>query len=126
MRKKLKELGSDKRHKFYAQFVRFGVKIGYKGPIATVLLKNVCDEYGDLITDHLWFNKTKGFTNLNLVEDDIISFDARVDAYEKGYKGYDCMKQLDNPIEMDYKLSYPTHIQRVSNDELQKESEMSK
>lgn len=40
MRKKLKEMGADKRYEFVGTF-RFGIKDGYKGPLKTVLLINV-------------------------------------------------------------------------------------
>lgn len=111
MRNELRNIGSNERYTFSALFVRFGMKNGYVGPIETVLLSNVCDEAGNLITDHLWFNKTKGFAKLDLIKDDIVSFNARVSSYQKGYKGYNFEKRLNCPIENDYKLSYPTHIQ---------------
>ena len=41
---------------------------------------------------------------------DIIAFQARVTAYEKGYKGY--RKDVYKPIEIDYRLSNPTKISK--------------
>lgn len=108
MRKKLKQKGFDERHTFTGTFERFGIKRGYKGPVETVLLVDIFDSNGKKMTDHLWFNKTKGFASLDLKEGDIIQFDARVAACEKGYKGY--REDVYAPIKTDYKLSYPTKI----------------
>ena len=41
---------------------------------------------------------------------DVIAFQARVTAYEKGYKGY--RKDVYKPIEIDYRLSNPTKLPR--------------
>lgn len=114
MRKKLKEIGSDNRNTFTGTFVRFGYKNGWKGPIETLLLKDIRQLNGEIVAEHLWFTKTKGFANLDLKEGDILKFNARVSVYEKGYKGYDFMKQLENPVSKDYKLSYPTKIEIIS------------
>ena len=112
MRKALEEI-EDIRGTFVGTFVRKGSKNGYKGPEPTLLLKDVKDLSGKYITDHLWFNYTKGFQKLGeLKEGDVVQFDARSKAYEKGYKGY----RIDVycPIELDYKLSHPTKIKKVS------------
>jgi hypothetical protein len=109
MRKELKKI-NDYRGTFYGEFVRKGYKKGWRGTLPTILLKNIRDENGKLMCDHLWFNYTKGFEALGELEEGaIIQFDARVRPYIKGYKGYrddvwDC------PIEKDYKLSHPTKI----------------
>ncbi len=112
MRKILKDKGNEKRYTYTGTFVREGRKNGYKGTERTLLFKNVKDSEGNLITEHLWFNYTKGFEKANLNEGDIVEFSARVSEYEKGYKGrrWDVYK----PIETDYKLSYPTKIKNLS------------
>lgn len=100
----MRQLGAlyGRRNRFSGTFVRDGLKGAYRGPgyDETVLLKDIRDEYGNIVADHLWFNKTKGFEELFLIEGEIVSFDARVDDYLKGYKkdGYD------------YKLSRPTKV----------------
>lgn len=109
MRKDLKNIGSEERFTFIAIFKRTGIKNGYKGKLKTVLFENVRKyDTRELVTDHLWFNYTKGFHLANLHEGDEVQFDARVECYEKGYKGY--RKDIYIPVSVDYKLSKPTHI----------------
>ena len=85
------------------------------------MLKNI-RLYGnnDIITDHLWFSLGKQFQKLNLKEGDIISFDARVAKYVKGYKGderyfFEETGRLPPPISTDYKLERPTKMKIESN-----------
>jgi hypothetical protein len=102
----------DIRDVFSGTFVRFGTKNGYKGPEPTVLLKEIHDISGKVVTSHLWFNLTKGFANLGpLVEGDVIEFRARVTQYIKGYQGR--RDDVYVPIEADYKLSRPTKLRVV-------------
>lgn len=109
MRKELMSLNGE-RNVFTGEFSRFGTKQGYKGMERTVLLKNVKDFRGEVVTDHLWFNFTKGFANIEslLVEGVEVEFNARVKQYTKGYMGY--REDVYKPIETDYKLSHPTKI----------------
>ena len=77
----------------------------------TVLLVDVRDSDGNLVTDHLWFNYTKGFESLgDLQEGDVIRFDARVRPYVKGYVN---QRAYIDEREVDYKLAYPTKVARV-------------
>lgn len=110
MRKKLEKIGSEERHVFTGTFVRYGVKSGYRGPLETVLLKDIKDKHGKIVADHLWFNNTKGFAKYDLKEGDRLRFEARVSEYLKGYKGHDEWVCIEKPLELDYKLSYPTKI----------------
>ena len=100
------------RDTFTGTFVRYGEKHGYKGPMPTVLLKNVHDQSGKEVCDHLWFNLTKGFASLNLKGGELVEFRARVKEYVKGYQGrrYD----VDVPVEADYKLSHPTKLRVIT------------
>lgn len=108
MRNELEKI-KEVRGTFIGIFIRKSSKNGYRGPEPTLLLKDVRDLNGKYITDHLWFNYTKGFQKLgSLKEGDIIQFDARSKPYEKGYKGY--RDDVYCPIETDYKLSHPTKI----------------
>jgi hypothetical protein len=114
MRKKLSEL-ENQRKKFTGVFERFGFKKAYRGPdLQTVLLRGIRDENGKLLTDHLWFNLTKGFKEARLKKGDIVSFEARIKEYVKGYMGYreDIYKK---PIEYDYKLDRPTKVIKIAN-----------
>lgn len=110
MREKLREIGCEERHRFTATFSRFGTKNGFKGLVETVLLIDVKDANGNIVTNHLWFNKTKGFASLSLNEGDVVEFTARVDEYTKGYFGR--REDVYKPIEKDYRLTYPTNIKR--------------
>ena len=114
MRKNLKKIGTQERHTFTGTFVRYGTRSGYKGMEPTLLLKEIKDKDGKIVTDHLWFALTKGFSKYELEEGDVLQFDARVSKYIKGYKGYDFIKNLECPIEEDYKLSYPTKIKLLT------------
>jgi len=100
------------RKKFKGTFDRFGQKSGYKGPLTTVLLKDIIDiSTGKVVTDHLWFNLTKGLEKLQLMEGDIVGFDARVTRYLKGYQG----RREDelHPVGIDYRLSFPTKVEKL-------------
>ena len=105
------------RTRFKGVFVRIGIKTNtYTGwQEETLLLRDIIElETGKKVTDHLWFNYTKGFKDLGeLSEGDILEFDARVTPYKKGYRGYDDDKWLANPPRIDYKLSRPTKIKKV-------------
>lgn len=110
MRAQLKQINGI-RKRFQGTVDSFGTKSGWKYPLPTILLINVIGlSTNQLITDHLWFNLTKGFSKLDLKEGDIIKFDARVKSYYRGYKGYKEEIQWEHPIELDYKLSHPTMI----------------
>jgi len=108
-----KELASQEgqRKKFTATFDRLGKKVGYQGYAEeTILLKNITDETGKRMADHLWFRYTQGFVKLKLLPGDHIEFEARVKEYRKGYVN----KALNiNNKTSDYKLSHPTKINVV-------------
>ena len=89
------------RSRFSGVVVRFGEKHFRAHTKRTVLLRDIRDEHGHTITDHLWFNFTEGFEMAVMDPGDLISFDARVTPYWKG---------LDH-CDLDYKLSYPTNIE---------------
>ena len=111
MREQLEEI-NEYRGTFTGEFVRLGKKRSYGYLKETVLLIDVKDEAGKKMTDHLWFNLTKGFQNLNLKEGDLVQFDARVKEYQKGYKGR--RRQVYKPVENDYKLSHPTKLSVIN------------
>ena len=104
----------NERQIFTGTFVRFGEKTGYKGPVSTVLLKDIHGDSGQILTDHLWFNLTKGFKALRMKENDIIEFHARVKRYVKGYQGH--REGVYTPVEMDYKLSHPNKLRKLPPD----------
>lgn len=93
----------DVRDTFIGTFKRIGSKPGS----LTVLLTNIHKslEPAKILSDHSWFNFTKGFSELgHLTEGDRISFTARVKRYEKGSKGSETF---------DYRFSIPLNVKRV-------------
>lgn len=109
MRKKLSKINGE-RTKFFGKFERIGSKSGWKGKEKTVLIKDISDQYGTSVADHIWFNYTKGFQNIYLNNGDLLEFEARVKEYEKGYKG--SRLDVDAPVSRDYKLSHPSKIRK--------------
>ena len=107
MRKSLAVL-NESRATFTGIFERVGTKSSYGHPKKTLLLKDVRGIAGNPVTDHLWFNYTKGFAELGLKAGDVVQFNARVKKYVKGYRGR--RDDVDKPIETDYKLSHPTKL----------------
>jgi hypothetical protein len=117
MRKKMRAMNGD-RLTFTGVFVRKGSKPAFRGPdLITILLQDIKTADGKIVADHLWFNYTKGFEAIEpLQEGDVIRFDARVQLYEKGYKGRRD-DVYDRPVKADYKLSRPTRICKEGNDD---------
>jgi len=64
-----------------------------------------------IVTDHLWFTMGKRFGLLGLKEGEQVEFEARVDAYYKGYIGHEWGVQ-----EKDYHLEYPTKLRKLAQD----------
>jgi hypothetical protein len=116
MRRNLKNI-NNVRGDFSGVFERYGSKRGWKGyPDKTILLKDVRSSAGEVVSDHLWFNHTKGFDKLGtLNEGEEIKFKARVKSYVKGYRGYrDDI--WDKPVQTDYRLSHPTDIRKAKSE----------
>jgi hypothetical protein len=109
LRKALKQIDGCRRT-FSGTVSRTATKTSFGYTKKTLLLVDLKDSKGVVITDHLWFNLTKGFERLGLVVGDIVQFDARVKEYVKGYQGH--RWDVDKPVEIDYKLSHPTKIER--------------
>lgn len=125
MREKLAKMNGV-RATFEGVVGKFGWKRGYNGDRQpTLLLKDVkLVDTGEVVTDHLWFTMGKRWEMQQLTIGDRVRFEARVKPYIKGYRGYrksnyyDYDEEEDEDdvpqIEMDYKLSYPTKIRKVS------------
>ena len=111
MRHKLKRLNGS-RLTFKGEYVRTGIKNGFKGTEETVLIKDIVHD-NEPVCDHVWFNKTKGFRQLNLQSGDTVEFDARVEDYQKGYRGWDIEKQISRPLRWDYHLTRPTKVKKI-------------
>jgi hypothetical protein len=112
VRAELKKI-DNQRTRFSGIFQRKGKKKNYLGySEETILLNEIKDEKGNVVTDHIWFNLTKAFDSLGqLQQGDVIEFEARVSGYTKGYmyKGIHLGRK-----EKDFKLSRPTQIKIVS------------
>ena len=111
MREKLVEL-NDKRITVSAKVEKFGSRKSFIGFLQkTVLLIDIKDQSGKMLCDHLWLTEGKQIKNLSLIVGDFIMFTARVTEYEKGYKGvYD----ESNPVEVDYRLSFPSNFTKIT------------
>ena len=113
MRKKL-ETHDGERLYFCGTFERFGTKPGWYSPEKTILLSDVKDKYGNIVTEHIWLNYTKGLQKLGELEKgDRICFHARVKEYVKGYVSY--REDIDERT-VDYKLSHPTKFMKKCGD----------
>lgn len=103
-----------KRGKFSGTVYRFGSKPAYKGaPMVTVLLRDVRDEQGTQVTDHLWFTVRKQLRELGLEPGDRVEFMARVMPYHKGYRGRREDDDERPSPGIDYGLRNPTQIKKV-------------
>ena len=80
------------------------IKKSYRYCRPTLLLTHVAlAETGELITDHLWLNYTKGFLDLGkLLTGDLLRFNGRVASYVKGYFG--------TSQKLDYKVERPSQV----------------
>ena len=105
MRSELKKIEGQKQ-KFRGTLERFGTKSNWKtGKLErTVLLSDVTNYAGNIITDHLWFNYTKKLEALKLKEGDRIQFYGIVKPYIKGYE----------KNKLDYKITYPSKIVKLT------------
>lgn len=118
MRSELAKINNH-RDKFYGHFERFGQKSNYKTgkPEITVLLLDIRDKTGKQVTDHLWFNFTKGFQEIHRKEPlqtgELIQFEARIKPYTKGYE----------KDQLDYKLSHPSKIHKNKTLKFREENE---
>jgi len=115
IRNELKELGTQTRFRFSGKFVKYGFKYkDYRKTHAapTILLQEITllkDTDKILITDHLWFNLTKGFKKLGILQkNELVSFNGRITKYTKGYQGY--RDDIKKPIIIDYGIERPTKI----------------
>lgn len=112
-RKKLQHLGNKKRFRFSGKFIKYGFKYtDYRKThaVPTILLGDIKLIQNDiLLTDHLWFNLTKGFKHIGILRiNDLVSFNGRIATYTKGYQGWNT--DIKKPIKTDYDIERPTKI----------------
>jgi len=108
------EAHDGERLRFRGTVERFGAKRGWRGrQLETILFSDVrLVETGELMTDHIWF--TSGAWSLGLIDGDTVEFDARVDSYEKGYKGGRAERLGLATYDIDYHLERPSKVVVVS------------
>ena len=94
------------RIKVKGTFERFGTKRGFRGPLETILLKDIEDEHGELLSDHVWFTRGRSWPVLK--RGDTVSLVARIEEYERGYNGR--RDDVLSATSLDYKLTRPTKI----------------
>ena len=109
-----KTLGANegKRGLYTGKFVKTGSKHGYKGNIVTIIWKDVKDETGQIVADHIWSNMTKAFEQADLKLGDLVEFRATVKKYIKGYQGRR-EDVFDKSTKADYHLSRPANIRKL-------------
>ncbi|HEX8177884.1 MAG TPA: hypothetical protein VF543_22535 [Pyrinomonadaceae bacterium] len=117
MREELKKIAG-LRSRFRGTFSRFGsavVRFRINGrrcskEVVTLVLVDVTDSRGNLLTDHLWFKMGKQFEELELKPGDRVEFTARVDKYTKRRRDeYDGESYLVD----DYCLKRPTKMVKL-------------
>ena len=102
------------RLKFRAVVDHYGWKDNWHGyPIQTVMLRDVIFASDDLeACDHLWF--TCGKWARMLSPGATIEFEARIDAYEKGFQGGRAERLGLAWSEIDFHLERPTKVTILS------------
>ncbi|KRK39436.1 hypothetical protein [Loigolactobacillus bifermentans] len=114
MRQQLGALGAAERHQFVGTFKRYGFKTDYGHAKPTLLLVDVTLLPDQWLTDHAWFNLTKGFATLGQLQSgDQVQFNGRVARYQKGYRGHNFERRQAAPLRWDYKIERPTKVQLV-------------
>jgi len=116
IRAELKNLGKDTRFRFSGNFIKYGFKYADRNKVhavPTILLGNIHlikdDGKQILLTDHLWFNLTKGFKELGILHvGETVSFNGRIAEYTKGYQGSD--DSIHKPVKVDYNIERPTKV----------------
>lgn len=105
-----------KRAVFLATFERTGKKSGWKGVLETILLTNLQNAHHHEVADHIWFTTGKGWNQAELRPGDRVRFEARVDQYEKGYRGRNEYGE-EGMVTVDYRLVFPTRIINLTRSE---------
>lgn len=96
-----------KRATFTATFVRYGTH--KSNGSQTVLLIEIRDQRGELVSDHVWINDASPFMDVGAQDGDQVRFKAFVRVYVNGYAETD----FHLPINKSYKLENPTHVRIV-------------
>lgn len=93
------------RQTFTATFQRYGCRPGGPhGQIMTCCFEYVTDSDGEVVAGHIWLDRDAGFAHLSLRPGDVVTFEARVTRYPKGWRG-------ERPAH-DYCLSHPARAHK--------------
>ncbi len=103
-----------KRLSFTAMFWQYGTFRSVRGAGRTILLKFVRSTDGKILSDHTWINYTSSFDAVGeFQQGDLVSFDASVGKYMKGYFGERIEDRLNHPAREDYRLKYPHNVKKI-------------
>jgi len=103
-----------KRFPFTAIFWQYGFFRSARGVGRTILLRFVRNMDGKILSDHMWINYTPSFDAVGeFQQGDIVSFDASVGKYIKGYFGERIEDRINHPAREDYRLKYPHTVKKI-------------
>lgn len=80
-----------------------------------VLVDLVETDGGETVADHLWMDYDDPLRRIDPKVGDTIEFDARIELYEKGYRGRDRQMRNRKPICVDFHLVDPKNVECSSN-----------
>ena len=119
-RRRLKTLGSEQRHQFRAKFVKLADKPSYRGVEVAIVLENVrLWPEGVRVAGRIVFTWTVRFQRLGrMASGQWIDFRARVVKKQMVYRGPDYLQQTENLPRVEWKLSHPSQIRKVEQEEM--------
>lgn len=86
MRKQLAKIQDGKKHTFKATMARYGSFVDRETGkrLRTILLTDIRDDTGRVLTDHAWVREDSYLKGMTLVEGVDYTFEARVGIYDRG------------------------------------------
>lgn len=105
------EVLAGRRVRVTATYVGVGTRSALGHSFPTVLVRNVLDaESGELLADHLWFNRGNIWRHAAPHRGDRVQFIARAVEYRTGCWGPNRLVRADNPPRVEYKLTPPEEL----------------
>jgi hypothetical protein len=77
-----------------------------------LLLKDIKDETGQIVTDYQWFNLAKGFSIANLFPGDIVEFSGKVKKNTLGKKKL--FNGSYSSVKDDFKITFPSKVRKIT------------
>jgi hypothetical protein len=97
-----------------ATYLRMGSRHVGRREFLTVLLGDVRDaDTGNLLADHVWFNRGNIWRQAGLRPGDVVRFQTRPIEYRTGYWGPNLVRQLESPARFEYRLTTPEGLEIV-------------